>query len=119
MAPIEASAGEPSKASFWPVVVTAFILLASIAIQVFQFQLANNIWYYVGYILTPLLATMGLAWDTLAQRRGQKSPWFESKPVYSKVLRALVAVGFVVAVFHIVAIGTQLGELVVQSGASQ
>lgn len=108
--------GIPTKASVLPLVLSLVILAASIAIQVFQYQLANNVWYYVGYLLTPLLVTMGLAWDTLAQRSGRKSPWFEAKPLYSKLLRLVVAAGFVVAVFHIVAIGIQIGEQVVQSG---
>ena len=108
--------GVPTKASVLPLLVSSVLLILSIAIQVFQYQLANNLWYYVGYVLTPLLVTMGLAWDTLAQRSGRKSPWFEAKPLYSKLLRLVVAAGFVVAVFHIVAIGILIGEQVVQSG---
>lgn len=110
--------GVPTKASVFPLLASVLILLASIGIQVFQYQLANNLWYYVGYVLTPLLVTMGLAWDTLAQRRGRKSPWFEAKPIYSKLLRLVVAAGFVVAVFHIVAIGIIIGEQVVQAGVN-
>ena len=110
--------GTPTKATILPLIASIVVLLLSISIQVFQYQLANNAWYVVGYILTPLLVTMGLAWDTLAQRKGRKSPWFEAKPIYSKILRLVVAVGFIVAVFHIVAIGIQIGEQVVQSGVS-
>ncbi len=108
--------GVPTKASVLPLVVSTALLAISIAIQIFQYQLANNVWYYVGYVLTPLLVTLGLAWDTLAQRSGRKSPWFEAKPIYSKLLRLVVAAGFVVAVFHIVAIGILIGEQVVQAG---
>lgn len=113
---MDADQGVPTKASPVPVVVALFLLVASIAIQIFQFQLANNIWYYVGYVLTPLFISLTLAWDSVAQRRGQRSAWFEAKPLYSKIIRVAVAAGFIVAVFHIVAIGTQIGELVVQSG---
>lgn len=108
--------GVPAKASVLPLVCSAVLLVVSILIQVFQYQLANNLWYYVGYVLTPLLVTLGLAWDTLAQRSGRKSPWFEAKPIYSKLLRLVVAAGFGVAVFHIVAIGILIGEQVVQAG---
>ena len=110
--------GEHKKASVLPLILAVLVLLASIGIQVFQYQLANNVWYYVGYLLTPLLIMMILGWDSIAQRSGRKDPWFETKPVYSKVLRFLVLAGFVVAVFHIVAIGIQIGEQVVQSGVT-
>lgn len=108
--------GTHKKASVLPLMLAVITLLVSIGIQAFQYQLANNIWYYVGYLLTPLLITMLLGWDSIAQRSGRKDPWFETKPIYSKVLRFLVLAGFVVAVFHIVAIGIQIGEQVVQSG---
>jgi hypothetical protein len=109
------STGKHSKASPLPVLLALLTLLFSIAIQVFQYQLANNIWYYAGYALTPLLITMILGWDSIAQRKGRKDPWFETKPIYSKILRVLVLAGFLVAVLHIVAIGIQIGEQVVQS----
>ena len=110
--------GKHKKASVLPLILALVALLASIGIQVFQYQLANNLWYYVGYLLTPLLITMILGWDSIAQRSGRKDPWFETKPIYSKILRFLVLAGFVVAVFHIVAIGIQIGEQVVQSGVT-
>jgi hypothetical protein len=109
---------EHRKASPLPVILATLTLLSSIAIQVFQYQLANNIWYYAGYALTPLVITMILGWDSISQRKGRKDPWFETKPIYSKILRGLVLAGFIVAVFHIVAIGIQIGEQVVQSGVS-
>jgi hypothetical protein len=112
------SSGEHKKASLLPVILAAVTLLLSMAIQIFQYQLANNIWYYAGYALTPLVVTMILGWDSISQRKGRKDPWFETKPIYSKILRVLVLVGFIVAVFHIVAIGIQIGEQVVQSGVS-
>jgi hypothetical protein len=110
--------GVHKKASALPLILALLTLLASIGIQVFQYQLANNLWYYVGYLLTPLLITMILGWDSISQRSGRKDPWFETKPIYSKILRFLVLAGFVVAVFHIVAIGIQIGEQVVQSGVT-
>ncbi len=112
------SSGEHKKASPLPVILATITLLLSIAIQIFQYQLANNIWYYAGYALTPLVITMILGWDSISQRKGRKDPWFETKPIYSKILRVLVLAGFIVAVFHIVAIGIQIGEQVVQSGVS-
>jgi hypothetical protein len=112
------SPGDPKKASPLPVIFATVTLLLSIGIQVFQYQLANNIWYYAGYALTPLVITMILGWDSISQRKGRKDPWFETKPMYSKILRVLVLAGFVVAVFHIVAIGIQIGEQVVQSGVT-
>lgn len=110
--------GVHKKASILPLIAAVITLLISIGIQIFQYELANNLWYYVGYLLTPLLITMILGWDSIAQRSGRKDPWFETKPIFSKILRFLVLAGFVVAVFHIVAIGIQIGEQVVQSGVT-
>jgi hypothetical protein len=110
--------GTHKKASPLPLLLAVLALAGSIGIQVFQFQLANNAWYYVGYLLTPLAMSLFLGWDSIAQRSGRKDPWFETKPLYSKLLRFLVLAGFVVAVFHIVAIGIQIGEQVVQSGVT-
>lgn len=114
--PVLAVQGTPSKASMFPLILAVCALVISIALQIFQFQLANNIWYFVGYFLTPILASLCLGWDSFAQRTGRKDPWFEAKPVYSKVIRIVVLASYVVAVFHILAIGNLLGEAAVQSG---
>lgn len=114
--PVVEISGTPSKASIIPLLVTSLALLLSILIQVLQFQLANNIWYFIGYALTPLVTSLCLGWDSLAQRSGRKDPWFVANPIYSKIIRVLVLTSYVVAVFHIFAIGNIIGEAAVQSG---
>lgn len=107
-----------NRASILPLVIASVLLVASIAIQLLIGILGNSLWYYVGYVLTPLLVTMCLGWDLLAQRTGRKNPWYEAKPNYTKLLRYVAIAGFVVAAFHIVQIGILIGEQVVQAGVS-
>ena len=109
--------GEPKRASIVPLLVASGLLVVSVAIYLLRYQLGGAlIWYVVGYILTPLLSALVLGWDAISQRQGRKDPWFEPKPIYAKVIRVLVAVGFAVAVFHIIEIGTICGQGFVQSG---
>jgi hypothetical protein len=109
--------GEPKKASIIPLLVASLLLLLSAAIYLLRYQLDGAlIWYVIGYTLTPLLMSLALGWDSVLQRQGRKDPWFEAKPSYSRIIRLLVALGFIVAIFHIIEIGTICGQGFVQSG---
>jgi hypothetical protein len=96
--------------------VAGALLLASLAIYLFRFQLGGGIWFLVGYLLTPVLSALVLGWDSIAQREGRKDPWFDARPLYSKIIRIMIGVGFVVAIFHICEIGHACGQGFVQSG---
>lgn len=109
--------GEPKKASILPLVVAAVLLAVSISLYLLRYQLGGGLgWHFLGYALTPVFSALVLGWDAVAQRQGRKDPWFEPKPSYSRVIRIIVAVGFAVAVFHILEIGTVCGQGFVQSG---
>ena len=56
---------------------------------------------FSGYLLTPMLVTVALGWDRIAQRRGARDRNFILKPQFGSWLRALVIVGFVLSLWHI------------------
>lgn len=112
---------EPRKASALPLILAIVFLIASAVIWLLDFQGIYPFTYefvnVVGYVLTPFLVFMCVAWDAAAQRAGRRSPWFDIRPGYSQALRVLAVVALVVAVPHILEMGRSVGEWVVQTGA--
>lgn len=103
------------KASILPLATAVALLIISTALYLFRFQLANEIVYYVGYLLTPVGMIAAMGWDFRAQRVGQqKNSSFDIRPRYTKIIRILAVLGFVVGAFHMLEIGKQIGQLVVQ-----
>jgi len=111
--------GVVTRASKLPMVTAIVFLVASVLLYVFRFELANNWYFLVGYLLTPVGVTATVAWDLKAQRKGQVNPNFDVRPQYTKILRVLAVLGYVVGIFHIIELGTLLGQWVVQSGFVQ
>lgn len=111
---------EPRTASALPLLFAVLFLLVSSTIWVLDMQgiypFTYNYFNVAGYLLTPFLVFMCLAWDSAAQRAGRKSPWFDIRPGYSKALRVLAAAALLVAVPHILDMGRSLGEWAVQAG---
>jgi len=111
---------EPRKASALPLVLGIILTIASGVLFVLDLQgidpFTYNYFNIIGYVLTPFLVFMCLAWDTAAQRAGRRSPWFDIRPGYSKTLRVLAVVALAVAVPHILEMGRAVGEWVVQAG---
>lgn len=117
VAPPIAIQGEPSKASMLPLFVAIGFLTVSLALYLLRYQLGGGIgWHLLGYLVAPLLSSLVLGWDVVSQRQGRKDPWFEPKPSYSRLIRLIVALGFVVAIFHIFEVGTVCGQGFVQTG---
>jgi hypothetical protein len=109
--------GEPKKASFLPLAVAGLLLAVSVSLYLLRYQLGGGLTlHFIGYALTPVLSALALGWDSFAQRQGRRDPWFEPKPTYSRIIRIIVALGFVVAIFHILEIGTVCGQGFVQTG---
>jgi hypothetical protein len=117
VAPPVAIQGEPSKASILPLLVAVGFLLISLTLYLLRFQLGGGIGIHLlGYLVAPLLSSLVLGWDVVSQRQGRKDPWFEPKPNYSRFIRIIVALGFVVAILHIIEVGTVCGQGFVQTG---
>jgi hypothetical protein len=109
--------GEPKKASILPLIIASVLFVVSLSLYLFRYELGGGlIWHFLGYGLTPIMSSLVLGWDSVAQRQGRKDPWFEPKPSYSRLIRITVALGFIVAVLHILEIGTVCGQGFVQSG---
>jgi hypothetical protein len=90
---------------------------ASLALYLLRYPLGGSLIIHIaGYLLTPILCALVLGWDAVAQRNGRKDPWFEPKPGYSQIIRIFLAAGFLIAVFHILEIGTVCGQGFVQTG---
>jgi hypothetical protein len=97
--------------------VCVLLLVASLLIQLFSFQLGGGSWFFLGYLLTPVLTSLALGWDSVLQRNGRKDPWFAPSPLFSRLIRITVALSFVIGVLHILEIGKMCGQAFVQSGA--
>jgi len=111
---------EPRKASALPLIVAIVLLVTSALVWLLDFQGIYPFTYeyfnLVGYVLTPFLVFMCVAWDAAAQRAGRRSPWFDIRPGYSQALRVLAVVALAVAVPHILDMSRSVGEWVVQTG---
>ena len=107
---------DPKNASIFPLVVVVLTVIASSMIQLFKYELANNLWFLLGYVLTPVLSILTLGWDTKSQLAGQHNPWFVAKPLYTNMIRVMVVISLGVSALHIIDIGTWLGQQAVQSG---
>lgn len=111
---------EPTKASAAPLIVGIVALVISavlealdyLAISPFTYDIVN----VIGYVLTPFVVFMCVAWDAAAQRLGRRSPWFDIRPGYSRTLRILAVVSLAVAIVHILEMGRAVGEWAVQTG---
>jgi hypothetical protein len=107
----------PVAVSPLPLLVAIGLLVISSLIQVFKFQLAANFWFEIGYVLTPLLSTLTLGWDSVLQRNGRKNPWFVVSPKITFFTRIAVGMGFAIGALHILEIARFCGQTFVQSGA--
>lgn len=112
--------GVPKKASAAPLIVGIVALLVSATLGALDYLAISPFTYHVvnviGYVLTPFVVFLCVAWDAAAQRLGRRSPWFDIRPGYSQTLRILAVVSLAVAVFHILEMARVLGEWAVQTG---
>lgn len=115
-APTSGEYQDHKNASIVPLLLVVVVIVASSIIQVFKYELANNLWFVLGYILTPVLSILALGWDTKSQLAGQHNPWFVAKPLFTKIIRGMVVLSLIVSAMHIIDIGTWLGQQAVQSG---
>jgi purine-cytosine permease-like protein len=111
---------EPRKASALPVILAIVLLTTSVVVWLLDFQgiypFTYNYFNLVGYLLTPFLVFMCVAWDAAAQRAGRRSPWFDIRPGYSRALRVIAVIALAVSVPHILEMSRTVGEWVVQTG---
>lgn len=106
-------ATKTSKASFLPLLVAAIAISISIAIYFFTRSMAHAfVLHLIAYLLTPLVVALCLGWDSIAQRIGKgNDPWFTTNSSYSLILRILTGASFIFAFPHIVAMATDIAEI--------
>lgn len=108
--------GEVKHASKIPLLAgIALLLLGTTSIPLAFF--AEQRWLFlVGYVATPVLVLMAVAWDAMAQRRGSRDPWFSMNKKYSFALRIIATISFIPAGIQIWQISIWIGEMAVQNG---
>lgn len=108
--------GEVRHASKLPLFSALFLLLAGIASIPLAFALETRALFVVGYVATPVLTLMCVAWDALAQRSGSRDVWFSLNKKLSLAIRLVAMASFVPAAIQIWQIANWLGQLAVQNG---
>ena len=101
-----------SKASSLPVICAAISIVISIGIFVLTKSIAHAfILHLVGYVLTPLVVALCMAWDSIAQRVGRgNDPWYTTNAKYPLILRILTGLSLVVCFPHIISMATDIAE---------
>lgn len=94
---------DSKKASLLPLILGSLSILVSIAIwTLYQGKAVSFYFYLTGYLLTPFAVVVMMGWDTIAQRKAMSSdPWFIPRPKFSRILRVLTGLSFIVALPHI------------------
>lgn len=110
------ASGEVRQASKLPLFGAIFSLIVGIGSVPMAFVLEARIFFVVGYIATPILVLMCVAWDALSQRSGSRDPWFSVDKKLSFSIRVLALVSFFPAAVQIWHIASWLGQLAVQNG---
>jgi hypothetical protein len=108
--------GKPKPSSLVPLFVAIAVVLVGGLLYLFRGELGANVWYLVGYAFTPFAAAMALGLDALLDTKGHRDPWYYRRRYSDFAIRAVVVIGFVTGVLHILELGRWLGEIAVQSG---
>lgn len=107
---------EVRHASKLPLFAALFLFIAGIASIPLAFVLETRALFVVGYVATPVLTLMCVAWDALAQRSGSRDVWFSLNKKLSLAIRLVAMASFVPAAIQIWQIANWLGQLAVQNG---
>jgi len=103
------AAGGRSKASPLPLVLSIAGICAGAALIFFRDQ---SYWVGIaGYLLAGFTVIVMVGWDSLSQRAGMKDPNYETRPGWTRALRILVFVGFIVAAVHLTSVALSLAEM--------
>jgi len=89
------------KASPTPLLVSISLCIGSC---VLLFIGGSNSLFYavIGYVFTPIAATVCIAWDNIWQRhRARNSSWFVKNWSYVTALKIVASISFLIAIPHI------------------
>lgn len=105
-----------TRASSLPIVLALVAVALSLAMYFLAAPLETNVVFLVGYLLTPLVTFVAVAWDSISQKSKSRDIWFDKSPKKSLIVRVIAGLSLVPAVLHIIELGTILGETAVQEG---
>jgi hypothetical protein len=105
-----------TRASSLPIVLALTAVALSVAMYLLAAPLETNVVFLVGYLLTPLVTFVAVAWDSISQKSKSRDIWFDRSPKKSVIVRSIAGLSLVPAVLHIIQLGTILGETAVQEG---
>lgn len=105
-----------TRASSLPIVLALTAVALSIALYFLAAPLETNLVFVVGYVLTPLVTFVAVAWDSISQKSKSRDIWFDRSPKKSLIVRSIAGLSLIPAVLHIIQLGTILGETAVQEG---
>jgi hypothetical protein len=110
------ASGEVKHASKLPLLTALVLFIAGSSTIPLAFFFENRLFFVIGYLATPVLVLMCVAWDSLSQRNGSRDPWFSVNKKLSLAVRVVAMVSFVPGVIQIWQISIWFGELAVQNG---
>ncbi len=104
--------------------VAAVVLSAAIAVVTEVNGRASSVWFLTlpiiepgqwwlslaGYVLTPLVVIFAFGLNRIWQRDGLRDRAFSPRPGYSRALKWMIGVGFLLALWHIVNLATVVSE---------
>lgn len=105
-----------TRASSLPIALALVAVALSLAMYFLAEPLETNVVFLVGYLLTPLVTFVAVAWDSISQKSKSRDIWFDKSPKKSLIVRVIAGLSLVPAVLHIIELGTILGETAVQEG---
>lgn len=108
--------GEVKHASKLPLIAGALLFVLGSASIPMAFLVELRWLFAVGYVATPVLVLMCYAWDTLAQRKGSRDPWFSLDKRATLILRVIAIASFIPAAIQVWQISIWIGEIAVQDG---
>jgi hypothetical protein len=111
-----AGSQEVKQASKLPLFVALGLIALGSACIPLATVFGSNIFFVVGYLITPVMVFLTVAWDSLAQRAGSRDAWFAVNKKLSTMVRAVALLSLVPGVAHIWYISIWVGEIAVQQG---
>lgn len=100
-----------SKASPLPLILS-IVGISVGAILLFPFfRDASYVIGIAGYLLAGFTVIVMVGWDSVSQRAGMKDPNYDARPRWTRILRILVFVGFIVAAVHLISVAITIAEL--------
>jgi hypothetical protein len=103
--------GTPIKASPFPLIVSGISMLASVAIY-FVFPHDALLTSLIGYLLTPIVSALCLAWGQALDVSGRRSVWYSPNSNFKLLLKILAIASFLVGIAHMWNIASIIGARV-------